>query len=93
MARGGPTASSARRTAPALATLASSHSTLFRDRRAAAPGCPAMLATSLSPNDHPGADVLALYRLRWQIELAFERLKSLLWLDCLPAKTEKGGRS
>lgn len=34
-----------------------------------------------------GADeVLALYRLRWQIELVFKRLKSLLHLDALPAK-------
>ncbi|WP_155931274.1 hypothetical protein [Methylosinus trichosporium] len=46
-----------------------------------------MLAPSLSP------DALALYRLRWRIELAFDRLKSLLRLDCLPANTEKGGRS
>jgi Transposase DDE domain len=28
----------------------------------------------------------ALYRLRWQIELAFKRLKSLLRIDRLPAK-------
>lgn len=52
-----------------------------------------VLATSLAPADYPGADILALYRLRWQIELAFKRLKSLLRLDCLPAKTEKGSRS
>ena len=30
---------------------------------------------------------------RWQIELAFKRLKTLLRIDCLPAKTDKGGRS
>jgi hypothetical protein len=29
----------------------------------------------------------------WDIELAFMRLKSLLRIDCLPAKTDKGGRS
>ena len=34
-----------------------------------------------------------MYRLRWQIELAFKRLKSLLNLDRLPARTEKGARS
>jgi hypothetical protein len=52
-----------------------------------------MLATSLAPDDYPADEILALYRLRWQIELAFKRLKSLLRLDCLPAKTNKGGRS
>jgi hypothetical protein len=31
-------------------------------------------------------DILALYRLRWQIELAFKRLKSLGDLDLLPAR-------
>jgi len=30
--------------------------------------------------------VLALYRFRWQIELAFKRMKSLAGLDALPAK-------
>jgi IS4 transposase len=28
----------------------------------------------------------ALYRLRWQIEVAFKRMKSLLRIDRLPAK-------
>ncbi len=40
-----------------------------------------------------GKRILALYRLRWQIELAFKRLKTLPRIDCLPAKTDKGGRS
>jgi len=52
-----------------------------------------MLATSLPENAYPASEVLALYRLRWQIELAFKRLKTLLRIDCLPAKTDKGGRS
>ena len=52
-----------------------------------------MLATSLSENAYPASEILALYRLRWQIELAFKRLKTLLRIDCLPAKTDKGGRS
>ena len=34
----------------------------------------------------PTADVLALYRFRWQIELAFKRMKSFAGLDRLPAK-------
>lgn len=32
--------------------------------------------------------IAQLYRLRWQVELLFKRLKSLLELDELPAKTE-----
>ncbi|WP_330085122.1 transposase [Methylocystis iwaonis] len=52
-----------------------------------------MLATSLPESAYPPSEILALYRLRWQIELAFKRLKSLLRMDCLPAKTDKGGRS
>lgn len=47
-----------------------------------------LLVTSL---DHKKAGVEKLgelYRLRWRIELAFKRLKSLLSLDRLPAKDE-----
>lgn len=47
-----------------------------------------MLITSLAP-DRASPDQLAtLYRLRWRIELAFKRLKSLLRIDRLPAKDE-----
>lgn len=42
--------------------------------------------TSLDGARATAADILALYRLRWQIELAFKRLKSLLDLGALPAK-------
>ena len=52
-----------------------------------------MLATTLPESAYPASEILALYRLRWQIELAFKRLKTLLRIDCLPAKTDKGGRS
>ena len=52
-----------------------------------------MLATSLPENAYPASEILAMYRLRWQIELAFKRLKTLLNLDRLPAKSEKGARS
>lgn len=41
----------------------------------------------------PAADVLALYRLRWQVELAFKRLKSQLRLDDLQAKDRRLARS
>ena len=49
-----------------------------------------VLATSLD-EAYPADEILSLYRLRWQIELAFKRLKSLLHIDKLPSKTERGG--
>ena len=52
-----------------------------------------ILGTSLPAKGYPAAEVLAAYRLRWQIELAFKRLKSLLHIDKLPAHTDLGARS
>lgn len=52
-----------------------------------------MLATSLPAALYPAEQVLIAYRLRWQIELAFKRLKSLLNMDKLPTWTEPGSRS
>lgn len=52
-----------------------------------------MLATSLPGADYPAADVLAAYRLRWQVERAIKRLKSLLHIDRLPTRTRKASRS
>ena len=45
-----------------------------------------LLLTSLPSDAFPTADILALYRFRWQIELAFKRMKSLAGLAALPAK-------
>lgn len=45
-----------------------------------------MLLTSLPADVFPTSEVLAIYRFRWQIELAFKRLKSLAGLDELAAK-------
>jgi hypothetical protein len=45
-----------------------------------------MLLTSLDASEFSATDILAIYRLRWQIELLFKRLKSLLDLDILPSK-------
>lgn len=42
-----------------------------------------IIATSL---DEPVDQIFELYRLRWQIEIAFKRLKSQLHIDRLPAK-------
>ena len=52
-----------------------------------------ILATSLPQTGYTAKDVLAVYRLRWQIELAFKRLKSLLHIDRLPTRTEPTSRS
>jgi Transposase DDE domain len=52
-----------------------------------------MLVTSLPAEEVPAAEVLRAYRLRWQVELAFKRLKGLLGLDRLPAKGEDLARS
>lgn len=52
-----------------------------------------ILATSLPPEAYSAEAVLAAYRLRWQIELAFKRLKSLLHIDQLPTHTPAASRS
>jgi IS4 transposase len=41
-----------------------------------------VLVTSL-PAAIPAGEICAAYRLRWQVELAFKRLKSLLHIDRL----------
>ncbi len=49
--------------------------------------------TSLPEDDLCAEDALELYRFRWQIELAFKRMKSLLFLDHLPARDPPLARS
>ena len=44
------------------------------------------ILTTLPATELPALQAMALYRLRWQIELFFKRLKSLLHLDTLPAR-------
>jgi hypothetical protein len=44
------------------------------------------ILTTLETSQLPGIAVMGLYRLRWQIELLFKRLKSLLHLDTLPSR-------
>lgn len=51
-----------------------------------------VLVTSL-PEAIPADEICAAYRLRWQIELAFKRLKSLIHLDRLPTRTTAGSLS
>jgi hypothetical protein len=45
-----------------------------------------LLATNLPATPWGALQVLQLYRFRWQVELAFKRLKSILHLDCLRAR-------
>lgn len=51
-----------------------------------------ILVTSLKPEDFTTTDVLALYRLRWRIELGFKRLKSVIGLKGPPATDERSAR-
>lgn len=49
-------------------------------------GEPVWLLTDLAPEELPKDEVYPLYRKRWQVELYFKRLKSLLDLDALPTR-------
>lgn len=51
-----------------------------------------ILVTSLTPEAFSTEDVLALYRLRWRIELGFKRLKSLIGLKAPPGIDERSAR-
>jgi hypothetical protein len=52
-----------------------------------------MLFTTVPAGDFSAAEVLELYRSRWQIELAFKRLKTLAQLGHLPKHDEHAARS
>lgn len=60
---------------------AQSNGTTKPDPRALQAAAYTYVLTDLSAADISAAHVLELYRLRWQIELAFKRLKSLLQLN------------
>jgi hypothetical protein len=51
-----------------------------------------ILITSLKGEDFTTADVIALYRLRWRIELGFKRLKSLIGLKGPPGTSASSAR-
>jgi IS4 transposase len=51
-----------------------------------------LLVTSLDSKAFTTADVLALYRLRWRVELAFKRLKSFIGLKGPPGKDERSAK-
>lgn len=52
-----------------------------------------LVLTSLPRDEYSIVDVLELYRSRWQVELAFKRLKSLLKLGHLPKTTDASARA
>lgn len=52
-----------------------------------------LLVTSLAPGAFATTEVLALYRLRWRIELGFKRLKSLIGLKGPPGADERSART
>lgn len=47
-----------------------------------------LVLTSTTAAEFSPEEILEIYRFRWQIELVFKRLKSLLQLDALPAKDQ-----
>lgn len=51
-----------------------------------------IMVTSLAPEEFATDDILALYRLRWRIELGFKRLKSLIGLKGPPGIDERSAR-
>jgi len=51
-----------------------------------------MLATSLTES-YAAEDIIGAYRLRWQVELAIKRTKSLIHIDELPTRTPEASRS
>ena len=51
-----------------------------------------ILVTSLPAGAFSAGDILSLYRLRWRIELAFKRLKSLIGLKAPPGVDERSAK-
>jgi hypothetical protein len=51
-----------------------------------------IIVTSLSDQAYSTRDILDLYRLRWRIELAFKRLKSLIGLAGPPGADERSAK-
>ena len=49
--------------------------------------------TSLPEDEFPAEVIMELYRLRWQIELAFKRMKSILGMGQLPKHSDESARA
>ena len=52
-----------------------------------------LVLTSIKEQELSASMVLELYRLRWQIELAFKRLKSLLAFGHVPKSNDQSAKS
>jgi len=52
-----------------------------------------MVFTTLKRETASAEDILQMYRCRWQIELAFKRLKQLVGLGCLPHRDARAART
>ena len=50
------------------------------------------IITSL-PVEISATEILSYYRLRWQVEIVFKRLKSMLQLGSIPTKTEEASEA
>jgi hypothetical protein len=55
--------------------------------------CYVVVFTTLTATDFPAAQVLEWYRLRWQVELVFKRLKQLAGLGHLPKSQDDSSRA
>ena len=56
-------------------------------------GCYVMVFTTLPASEADAAQILECYRLRWQIELTFKRLKSILQLGHVPKQDDVSSRA
>ena len=57
-------------------------------------GAAFIIVLTTLPQESWGAEqVLETYRCRWQVELAFKRMKSLMQLGCLPKTSDASARS
>ena len=63
------------------------------DPRSLQAACFTYVLTDLPASTLAGPQVLELYRLRWQVEMAFKRLKGILHFDHLRAKDEHLART
>ena len=55
--------------------------------------CYVILFTTYPPERFPAAEVLEWYRLRWQVELVFQRFKSLAQLGHLPKSDDESAKA